>query len=487
MVAVLLLFGYFLAVAAVCCLFQSLVVLAVDGIAVAANFLIATGLIAFAAGGLILAFRGVKSVAGRSAGYGFLAVVWTAGPFFLALPLNFAMADLSYFNAYIETVSMFTTTGFTLIPNLDAVPKSVLLWRSIISWLGGAVTIVTILVVMTPAAVGGMTTRRLQATEFQGGVGHVRFMGGVRAIIPPYAIGTLAVFVALVLSGLPELDALGLALGAVSTGGVAIQGGDISRYASPASEWILIFAMIFGATNILLYPALFSRKRIRRREHASENGFVFLSVALLAVPATVLLASGALNAAGLTPVQAVREGLFIAASLVSTTGYELRETSFTVLPFPVVLFVAFIGGAALSTAGGIKVFRLFAMLRQAGEDLKTLVYPHGLFGHGPKTDRVEAQTQNAIWASAASFALLIAFVSVILAAESRGYMDALAGAIAVAANFGPLYVSVAPSGEPVVLADMSWMTKTIMAGGMILGRTEILAILGLANVRLVRA
>ncbi|MCG8445747.1 MAG: hypothetical protein MI753_08540, partial [Hyphomicrobiales bacterium] len=79
------------------------------------------------------------------------------------------------------------------------------------------------------------------------------------------------------------------------------------------------------------------------------------------------------------------------------------------------------------------------------------------------------------------------FVSVVFAAESRGYMDALAGAIAVAANFGPLYVSVAPSGEPVALADMSWMTKTIMAGGMILGRTEILAILGLANVRLVRA
>jgi len=172
-----------------------------------------------------------------------------------------------------------------------------------------------------------------------------------------------------------------------------------------------------------------------------------------------------------------------AASLISTTGYETRNGGLALLPLPLVVMLVFVGGGSFSTAGGIKYYRFGAMLTQSYRDLMRLLYPHGIrparFGSQP----YDMQLMKAIWSHLVVIVVLLGVVALAVSGEATDYEGALLATVAAFSNIGPLYDTAWSAGlrEWQLFADFGGFTKLILALTMILGRIEVLAVLGIVN------
>ncbi|MCE6952752.1 TrkH family potassium uptake protein [Cereibacter sphaeroides] len=424
---------------------------------------------------------------------GTLAGAYLILPPMLAVPFTLAVPDTSFANAWFEMLSSFTTTGATLYDTPGRLPPSVHLWRALVGWLGGFFVLTAAMAVLAPLSLGGMEviSGRVPGREQANQITRVadpteRLLRQSLALLPAYAGLTLALWGLLVLAGESGLVGLCHAMGTLSTSGISPVEGMTSSSAGLAGE-VLIFVFLFFAISRRLLPgtAMVDRDTPIRRDPEVMMAFFFL----LGVPVVLFLRHwiGAIETEDSRNIAAAARamwgGLFTTMSFLTTTGYEstawVASRSWSGLGTPglILLGLAIVGGGVATTAGGVKLLRVYALYRHAERELERIVHPSSIGGQGVVARRLRREGAYVAWIFFMLFAFSIAFVTAAMSLTGLEFEPSMVLGIAALTTTGPLADLAVET--PIRWSGLGGAAKMIAGAAMVVGRLETLAILAL--------
>lgn len=417
-------------------------------------------------------------------------------PLVLALPFWWGLATTSYFNAYFEMLSSFTTTGATLFDASGRLSPSLQLWRGLVAWLGGLMMWIAAAAVFAPLSLGGFeVTASAQPGAGEGGQEHVgaahpmkRWWRGAVALVPIYAGLTLTVWVLLLVLGEQGLTSLMHAMSVMATSGISNVGGLEQARAGLGGEIILFLFMLFALSRTTFSADTGSVRRDNLlRDHEIRLGLLIVAV----VPGFLFLRHwvGAYEVNELqnatAALRAAWGAVFTVLSFLTTTGFEsvewqtAQDWSGLGTPGLILMGLAIVGGGVATTAGGVKLMRVYVLYLQGLGEMQKLVHPSIVVAQGSETRKFRRQGSQIAWVFFMLFAMSLALISVALAGLGAGFEDALVMSIAALTNTGPL-VNVAAE-TPIDLAGQAEAVKAVLCVAMVLGRLETLAIIALLS------
>ncbi|MBX3457194.1 MAG: TrkH family potassium uptake protein [Candidatus Paracaedibacteraceae bacterium] len=397
------------------------------------------------------------------------ALCWIITPLFAALPIYWSDLNLTYLDSWFEAVSAITTTGSTIIAKLNSASKGVLLWRSILQWLGGTGIILMALIILPTLRIGGM---QLFRSEFSDKSEKIlpRVSQISSAITSIYVFFTVACFFSLYLAGMTPFDAICHAMSTVSTGGLSTKDASIAFYKSWVIEFIIIIFSILGSFTFVLFIRLW-------HGHAKAIAFdsqvqMFLRLISFFV---VILFVWSWAHLGISPIKAFRESLFVVTSLATSSGFTTIDyTTWGAFPCLALLIVSIIGGCTGSTAGGLKVFRIQVLGHVALTHLRQLRRPHGVFIPLYQGQKIPESVSSSVLTFTTLYFFTAFCLAGVLTLFDLSIIDAFSASIAVLSNTGPGVTKlIGPSGS---LASLDSGAKLSLMIGMTLGRLELLTI-----------
>ncbi len=390
-----------------------------------------------------------------------------------ALPLAFSELELSFTDAFFESMSGVTTTGATVIIGLDSAPPGILLWRAILQWLGGVGIIVMAVSILPILQVGGMQLFRVEAFETDKVLPRAAQIAAGISIVYVFLTGLAAIVLwALGMSG---FEAVAHAMTSIATGGFSTSDASIARFDSAAIDWAISLFMVLGSLPFVLYlRALRGDPRIFFRDGQVRMLLAILAIAILAT--TWWLWSNGIMDVG----KSLRYATFNVISIMTGTGYvtaDFGQWGGFVMALMFVLM--FIGGCAGSTTCGIKIFRFLVLFATAKTQLLRLMQPSGVFipyyNKRPIPDTVVDSVMGFFFLFTATFAVLAAGLGL----TGLDFVTAISGAASAIANVGPgLGDIIGPSGTYATLPDSA---KWLLSAGMLLGRLELFTVLVLLS------
>lgn len=448
---------------------------------IAGLFLASFVLTAFLAGGFIVTARGRIEHPSRKQFIILVAIIWFLLPAIAALPLYASGIFENPVHAYFEAVSGFTTTGATAISDLDAVAKPLILWRSALQFLGGFFTILTALLMLAPFGISGAPVNAHIPGYEQGDLVKSAKLVSV-SLLPVYGALTSACLLSLWAAGIPLFDAVNLAFSTISTGGFMPRSGTIDIYQAPFANGVLSLFMLIGATSFLAHRAHLRRHHVGGHDENPETFVLVASCLAAGLVLAVFFGLTAPNIEQATWMSAIVTGLFRAISLLTTTGFSIGTEIYGPIPFVLVLGICLVGGAAFSTAGGIKMFRAMLILRQGVREMERLVHPHGITQARSTGRMINMQLMKSIWVLCFVYLASVGVIALILSLDGLTFETALMSAVSALSNIGPaLSMSVATGVGVVQYSDMSTVAQLVLIFGMVMGRIELLVLLSLVS------
>lgn len=437
---------------------------------------------------LALAMAGNKprqNARGQGAILRLLSAIYLLVPAAMALPVAEAMPSLRFTDAWFEMISSFTTTGATVIDLPRRVPDAIHLWRGLVGWLGGLLILTAATALLAPLRLGGYEMMRrnpgvaTRAGVSMGGPGHRLITHGT-LILPAYAGLTLALWILLMTLGLPGLDALMQAMAVLSTSGILPREtlGGVGLGAE-----ILIFAFLLIALSRRFLPGHGARARRFARDPELITAMLIVGLVTLFVVARHW--AGAFETAEGENLPAMGRAAWGAAftslSFLTTTGFigddwiASRVWSGLTPPGLILMGLALLGGGVATTAGGIKLMRIYALMRLSKNEAERMIYP-SMIATGSDFDRFLATTgARTAWLFAMVFALTAIAVMALLLWSGMTLESGLIFTVSALTNTGPL---VQIAGEnPLYWVLISDPARAVLAVSMILGRLEILVLL----------
>ena len=392
-----------------------------------------------------------------------------------ALPFHLDPSTaLSFTEAAFESLSGLTTTGATLLTGLDGLPKSILFYRQFLQWIGGMGIIVLAVAILPMLGVGGM---QLYRAESPGPVKDnkltPRITETAKALWLLYMGLTLACALAYWLAGMSLFDAICHSFSTVAIGGFSTHDASIGHFDSIAIEWVAIVFMLFSGINFALHFTAWRRKSLIQYAGDQEVRFY-----LVAVAAVALIVCALLTQHPDAPPSPIRHGLFQAVSITTTTGFTTTDFSLWPSVAPILLmFAAFAGGCAGSTAGGMKMIRVLLVCRQCAREVKRLIHPLGVFPLKLGLERVLDRVADAIWAFCIAYVLIFVVLGcLVMGLSGQDFITAFSAVAACLNNLGPGLGDVAQHYRS--LPDsVTWLLMLAM----LLGRLEIFTLLVLCT------
>lgn len=432
-------------------------------------FLVSGVITVFVGIGLFLSNRGAHPELSKKEAFLLTFFVWAGAPLFASLPFAFSALGLSETDSYFEAISGLTTTGSTILTNLDAAPPGILLWRSILQWVGGVGIIVMAVAVLPMLKVGGMQLFKTESSDPSDKI-LPRITQVAGAILMVYVILTLFCFVGLEIAGMPTFDAINHAMTTVSTGGYSTSDHSIGRFDSAVIDYVTAFFMFVSALPFLLYVQLLRGRPFLFWQDDQVRTFTGLvAIFIVTISAWLWLAGG------VDFQTALRLGTFNTISIITTTGYVSAPYDtwgqFAILFF---LFVMFLGGCAGSSTGGVKAYRVRILFSRLWATLKQLSMPHGVFRPLFNGRPLPEGVGTAVMGFLLLFAVTFIVITFLLALTGIDFLTALSGALTSLSNTGPgLGQIIGPAGNYSSLPDL---TKWVLAFAMILGRLELFTV-----------
>lgn len=393
---------------------------------------------------------------------------WSAAALVASFPFAFSGLKMSATDAVFEATSGITATGSTVLRDLATKPPGILLWRSMLQWLGGAGFLVTGVVLLPALNIGGMQIFQLGSATERGLPRSAKVAGQLLAI---YSALTLLLTLLLWAAGMSRFPALLHAMSTISCGGFSTADGSIGEWRNPNIDWVILLGMLLGGAPFISYLHLAQR---RWRLAVANTQLRWYAAILLA--ATLGIGLWLLLTQGGKPLPSIRHGLFTAASVMTGTGYATQDWGrWHGLPLVVLFFLAFVGGCAGSTAGGVKVFRFQILVENARIQLIRMLRPNSVMAASyqgmPISDVVTGSVLGFLFVYTLSFAAL----SMALGMLGLDFMSAISTAASALANLGPgLTASVGPLAGYAALPDTA---KWLLSAAMIFGRVEMFAVL----------
>ncbi|MDT0682879.1 potassium transporter TrkG [Roseicyclus sp. F158] len=422
-----------------------------------------------------------------------LVAAYTILPIYLALPVQ-AAAGVSLPDAWFEMVSSLTTTGATLWRPL-ALPDTVHLWRATVGWLGGFLIWVAAFGLLAPMNLGGFevtSTLRAgagaRADRISAEEADRRLYRVAETLAPIYAGLTGVLWLALAIAGERPLTAICHAMSTLATSGISPTGGTAASVSGIPGEMIIFVFLVFGVSRATFW----TEGRLPTWERLSNDPELRMATACVTlVPVLLFLRhwigayEGRLEADLGSAIGALWGSIFSLLSFLTTTGFVSAEWdtarwwSGLQSPGLILLAAALVGGGVATTAGGVKLLRVFALYKHGVREMERLVHPHSIGGAGREARRIRRQGAFIAWIFFMLFAISLAVCSGLLAATGMSFDEAMVLSVAALSSTGPLVgVIQQPEYSFALLTDWG---KAIAAVAMVVGRMETLAIIALFN------
>jgi trk system potassium uptake protein TrkH len=431
-------------------------------------FLVASGATIFVGGSALIVGWDRRSSINVREGFLATALSWTLASVAAAMPL-YMSGQVDFTDAMFEAMSGLTTTGSSIFPSVENLPAGVLIWRSIISWIGGIGIIAVAIMIMPFLRVGGMQLFRAESSERAQKITARPLQLSLYLFWVYFVLTVVCGFVFWGL-GMSPFDAINHAMGVVATGGYSTHDASFGYFQGNTIKWVAIFFMILGSLPFVLYIKALRGDLGAFVRDQQVRGYLFI----MAV-STVLIATWLWNAS-MPFGDALTHAAFNVTSIISTAGYASADyILWGTFPAGIFLILSVFGGCTGSTAGGMKIFRIQIIWQVAREQMRKLVLPSiyyaRTFNEEPVSDEVVRSVIAFIFAYIAGTGLLAAGLS----AFGLDLVTSLSGAATAIANVGPgLGPIIGPYGNFSSLPDGA---KWILIVGMLLGRLEFFTIL----------
>lgn len=385
------------------------------------------------------------------------------------LPYVLSGAIPSFTNAFFESVSGFTTTGSSILTDIEALPKSILFWRSLTHWIGGIGVIVLVIVVMPTLQIGGYHLFTLESSLQEKIRPKIKSVG--LRLLYIYLGLTLAEIVFLMLGNMNIYESVCHAFGTVATGGFSPKNSSIGGYSAYIQYVVMVFMMLAG-TNFIIHYYLVKRefKKVKANE---EFRFYLTVVSFMGLAITTIL----FVKQDLPLESAFRESFFQVISIVTCTGYATSD--YMVWPpmaWVLIFILMFMGGSTGSTAGGIKMARHLVVLKNIRRSFKQLLQPNAIFRLTLNRNNINDDTNNSIIGFVILYLLIFAGGSILVLVSGIDIKESVSSVATCMAGIGPGLGKVGPAGNFDYMPDI---TKLILSGLMLIGRLEIYTIIEL--------
>ena len=396
---------------------------------------------------------------------------WLGIAIFGCLPFLLSNLNLSLVDAFFESMSGITTTGSTIITNLDDAPKSILIWRAILQWLGGIGVIVMAITILPLLNIGGMQLFRMESSDTT-----EKILPKTREITLIISIIYLALTFTCGISywavGMNIFDSIAHSMTTIATGGFSTYSGSIGHFQNPRIEIISIIFIILGSIPFIAYLKFVKGDKKIFLKDAQIKGLIYILIISILLMFLYLMLSNKEYSFS----ENLRISTFNVVSVLSGTGYVTADfSSWGNFPLIFFLFLMFIGGCAGSTTCGIKIFRFQILSHFIINQIKKLVYPHGVFSIKYNNEKIN----DTFIYSIITFIFLYFFIFFILAAllsvNGLDFITAISGSASAISNVGPgLGNVIGPNGN---FSDLPNFSKLSLSLGMLLGRLELFAVL----------
>ncbi len=423
--------------------------------------------------GLILYyfFRKAKAeVITQREGMAIVAVGWTAVGLFGALPFYLGDAYFTVTDAVFESVSGFTTTGASILNNIEAVSKGLLFWRSFIQWLGGMGIIVLSLAILPFLGVGGMQLYKAEVPSPVPDKLKPRIRDTAMILWKVYALISLVQVIVLMLGGMNFFDALCHTFTTMPTGGFSTKNTSIAHFNSVYFDGVFIFFMMLAGINFSLHYQMLRGKPLVLWQD-SECRFFLGAVALMTLVVSLDIFGSVYETIG----EALRYGAFQVVSIVTTTGFATADyEQWPAMSQLILLLCMFLGASAGSTGGGMKCLRIMLCFKYCYKELFSLIHPHAVshvkIGGKPVPDDV----MRSILGFLALYVGLFALSSVLLAGLGADFTTSFTAVASAIGNIGPGFGMVGPVEN---YAQIPFLGKWLLIWCMLLGRLEIFTVI----------
>tara|TARA_Y100000590_G_scaffold341354_1_gene389463 strand:+ start:600 stop:2048 length:1449 start_codon:yes stop_codon:yes gene_type:complete len=396
---------------------------------------------------------------------------WLSIAVFGCLPFLLSKLDLTLVDSFFESMSGITTTGSTVITNLDNAPKSILIWRAILQWLGGIGIIVMAITILPLLNIGGMQLFRMESSDTTEKIlpktREVTLIISIIYVSLTFVCGLSYWFV-----GMNIFDSIAHSMTTIATGGFSTYSNSIGYFQNPKIEIVSIIFIILGSLPFVAYLRFVKGNKKIFFQDSQIKGLIYI----LIFSVTIMFLYLVFNNRNYDFLDNLRISAFNVVSVLSGTGYVTADfSSWGKFPLIFFLFLMFIGGCAGSTTCGIKIFRFQILGYFIMNQIRRLVYPNGVFPIKYNDEKIS----NSFIYSIITFIFIYFFIFFILAAllslDGLDFITAISGAASAISNVGPgLGDMIGPDGN---FSNLPIFSKLSLCLGMLLGRLELFAVL----------
>jgi len=420
----------------------------------------------------------------KKEGYLIVTLGWLILSFTGMLPYLLSGAIPSVTNAFFETISGYSTTGSSILTNIDNMPKGILFWRSATHWIGGMGIIVLTIAILPLLGIGGMQLFMAEAPGPSADKLHPRITDTAKRLYLIYVLLTLLEFLLLKFAGMTWFDAINHAMATMSTGGFSTKGDSIAFYnGKPLIQYIIITFMFVAGTNfVLTYFALKGKiQKVFKSEEFKYYLFGILSVSAIIATIIIFFQDPNLESTLAHPKvlgeteSAIRHSLFMVTSVVTTTGFVSADfTMWNFFATGIFFALFFTGGSAGSTSGGVKVVRHIVMLKNSFLEFKKALHPNAIIPVRYDGQTVHKNIVFNILSFFIIYMLIFIMSSVALTLFGLDFMSALGAAASSLGNIGPAIGSVSPVDN---FNHLTSAAKWFCSFLMLIGRLELFTVL----------
>lgn len=401
-----------------------------------------------------------------------VSISWLLMSIFGALPLYLSRSTPTYIDAFFEIVSGFTTTGATVIENVETLPMGILFWRSFTHWIGGMGILVFTLILLPALGIGGFQIFKAESPGPVAGKLAPRIKDTARILYGIYFTITLIQVILLKLGGMSLFESLVYTFGSVGTGGFSTKNASVGAYKSTYIHLVIGIFMVLSGVNFSIYYSLFKRKW--KEVIKDEELRLYLIIILIAVISIAInLYGNSYNSLGL----AFRDSFFQVGSIITTTGYATAD--FDLWPTfskAILLLLMFIGGCAGSTAGGMKVVRILVILKIIKREVLKIFHPRAMSPVKVNSKILQNEIVAGIYSFSGLYIIIFALSTILVSLEGVDLVSAMSSVAATLGNIGPGLGFVGPTST---FFGYSQIAKLFFSFLMLLGRLELFTIFAL--------
>lgn len=431
--------------------------------------------ITLTSGLVIFAITKTKGEIRYREGFAVVTFGWLLASLFGALPFLLSGVCTTFPDAFFEAVSGFTTTGASILTDVEAIPKGILFWRSLTHWLGGMGIIVFLVALLSHLGAGA---NQMFRAEVPGPVAEKitpRISEAAKILWLTYLVMTVVLTALLLLFGMSFFDALCHTFGTLATGGFGIKNTSVGFYDSPAIQWSITIFMFLSGTNFALYYQALRGRNLKVFWRSDE--FRFYSAVVLVATVLIAIYIRPFYDAG-EPL--IRTAAFQVVSIITTTGFSTTDFNYWAPAAQAILVtLMFVGGCSGSTSGSMKVGRILILLKQGALEIKKLIHPRAVFSLKMEGKSLPENLVLNVLQFFFLYIIIAILATIIMAATGLDLVSAFTSVAATLGNVGPGLGAVGPASNYAMLPSFGKILLSIL---MLLGRLEIYTVLVLFSI-----